>query len=225
MRVKMLIAVAAISVSGVLAAGASGASLTPIKVTIQAESGGDFFGFVKRSDKNHCANNRKVTTSARSSTPSPNHPPKRKTRRPAPRGSAFALDRRVTSTTHGDGPLSIFARIAEAKIQDAMERGDFDALPGRGRPLKFEDMSGVPPDMRMGYKILRNAGVAPPEVELRREVYRLDRQIAETRDPNALAELRRRRRDSDLSLAIMLERRAGTAGPRAVRTLRRHRGS
>ena len=120
--------------------------------------------------------------------------------------------------------MSIFARIAEAKIQDAMERGDFDALPGRGRPLKFEDMSGVPPDMRMGYKILRNAGVAPPEVELRREVYGLDRQIAETRDPDALAELRRRRRDSDVSLAIMLERRAGTAGPRAVRTLRRHRG-
>jgi hypothetical protein len=52
MRVKMLIAAAAISVSGVLAAGASGASLTPTKVTIQAESGGDFFGFVKSSDKN-----------------------------------------------------------------------------------------------------------------------------------------------------------------------------
>jgi hypothetical protein len=119
--------------------------------------------------------------------------------------------------------LSIFARIAEAKIQDAIERGDFDALPGRGKPLQFEDMSGVPPDMRLGYKILRNAGVAPPEVELRREVYRLDRQIAETRDPDALAELRRRRRDSDLSLAIMLERRAGAAGPRAVRTLRRRR--
>jgi len=71
--------------------------------------------------------------------------------------------------------------------------------------------------------VLRNAGVVPPEVELRREVYRLDRQIAETHDPGALAELRRRRRDSDLSLAIMMERRAGLAGPRAVRTLRRRR--
>lgn len=119
--------------------------------------------------------------------------------------------------------MSILARIAEAKIQDAMERGDFDALPGRGKPLQFEDMSGVPADMRMGYKILRNAGVAPPEVELRREVYRLDRQIAETRDPSAIAELRRRRRGSDLSLAILMERRAGVAGPRAVRTLRRRR--
>ena len=119
--------------------------------------------------------------------------------------------------------MSIFARIAEAKIQDAMDRGDFDGLPGRGRPLRLDDMSGVPPHLRLGYKVLRNAGVAPPEVELRREVYRLDREIAATTDPVALAELKRRRRDSDLSLAIMLERRACAAGPGAVRALRGQR--
>lgn len=61
MRIKMLIAATAITVSGVLATGASAANLTPTKVTIQAESGGDFFGFVKSSDKNQCADNRKVT--------------------------------------------------------------------------------------------------------------------------------------------------------------------
>jgi hypothetical protein len=61
MRIKMLLAAAAITVSGVLATGASAASLTPTKVTIQAESGGDFFGFVKSQDKNQCAANRKVT--------------------------------------------------------------------------------------------------------------------------------------------------------------------
>jgi len=61
MRIKMLLAAAAITVSGVLATGASAANLTPTTVTIQAESGGDFFGFVKSSDKNHCAANRKVT--------------------------------------------------------------------------------------------------------------------------------------------------------------------
>ena len=121
--------------------------------------------------------------------------------------------------------MSIFARIAEAKIQDGIERGDFDGLPGRGKPLQLEDLSHVPPHLRLGYKVLRNAGVAPPEVELRREVYRLDRQIAATQDPDALAELRKRRRDSDLSLAIMLERRAGSTGPRAIRALRRRPGS
>jgi hypothetical protein len=60
MRIKMLLAAAAISISGVLATGAAADSLTPTKVTIQAESGGDFFGYVKSSDKANCANNRKV---------------------------------------------------------------------------------------------------------------------------------------------------------------------
>jgi hypothetical protein len=119
--------------------------------------------------------------------------------------------------------VSVFAHIAEARIRDAIERGDFDELPGNGRPLELEDLSRIPPHLRLGYKVLRNAGVVPPEVELRREVYRLDQQIAVTRDPEELAELRRCRRDSDLSLAIMLERRAGAGGPRAVRALRRRR--
>jgi hypothetical protein len=60
MRVKMLIATAAIAVTGILATTAAGASLTPTKVTIQAESGGDFFGYVKSSDPGTCASERKV---------------------------------------------------------------------------------------------------------------------------------------------------------------------
>ena len=59
MKVKMLIAAAALAVSGVLATAAMGASLTPTNVTIHAESGGDFFGQVKSSNPS-CANGRKV---------------------------------------------------------------------------------------------------------------------------------------------------------------------
>ena len=60
MKIKMLIATAAIAVSGVLATAAAGASLTPTKVTIHAQSGGDFYGYVKSSDPVHCSNGRKV---------------------------------------------------------------------------------------------------------------------------------------------------------------------
>jgi hypothetical protein len=60
--------------------------------------------------------------------------------------------------------------LAERRIQEAMERGDFDNLPGRGKPLVQEDLSGVPEDLRMAYKILKNAGCVPPEVELTNEV-------------------------------------------------------
>jgi hypothetical protein len=60
--------------------------------------------------------------------------------------------------------------LAERRIQEAMERGEFDNLPGRGKPLVQEDLSAVPEDLRMAYKILKNAGCVPPEVELSNEV-------------------------------------------------------
>lgn len=65
--------------------------------------------------------------------------------------------------------MNALAWIAEQRIQEAVNRGDLDALPGRGKPLELEDDSGVPEDLRMACKILRNAGYTPPEVEDRRE--------------------------------------------------------
>ncbi len=64
----------------------------------------------------------------------------------------------------------MFERIAENRIRDAMERGELDDLPGKGRPLVFEDDSFVPPDLRMAYKILKNAGFLPPELQATRDI-------------------------------------------------------
>jgi hypothetical protein len=60
MKIKMLTAVLAVSVSGAVATEASAAERTPTTVTIQAESGG-FFGEVQSPDEGNCANGRKVT--------------------------------------------------------------------------------------------------------------------------------------------------------------------
>ena len=69
--------------------------------------------------------------------------------------------------------MEIFATIAEQKIREAMARGEFDNLPGRGKPLPREDLSGVPEELRMAYKVLKNAGCVPPEVELAKEIVTL----------------------------------------------------
>lgn len=62
------------------------------------------------------------------------------------------------------------AWIAEQRIADAMRRGDFDDLPGRGEKIAFDDDSMVPADLRMAYKILKNAGYLPPELLEEREI-------------------------------------------------------
>ncbi|MGC8736932.1 MAG: DnaJ family domain-containing protein [Dissulfurimicrobium sp.] len=61
-------------------------------------------------------------------------------------------------------------QMAEKRIREAMERGDFDNIKGKGRPLVYEDDSFVPPDLRMAYKILKNAGFLPPELQEGKEI-------------------------------------------------------
>jgi hypothetical protein len=63
-----------------------------------------------------------------------------------------------------------FDKIVERTIKEAMERGEFDELPGRGERLKLEDDSHVPEDLRLAYKILKNADCLPPELELKKEI-------------------------------------------------------
>ncbi|NIA08727.1 MAG: DUF1992 domain-containing protein [Nitrospiraceae bacterium] len=63
-----------------------------------------------------------------------------------------------------------FIKIAENRIQEAMKQGEFDDVKGRGRPLVFEDNSLVPPDLRMAYKMLKNAGFLPPELQEEKEI-------------------------------------------------------
>jgi hypothetical protein len=65
-------------------------------------------------------------------------------------------------------------KIAERKIQEALENGEFDLLPGRGEPLPLEDDSHVPEDLRLAYKVLKNADCLPPEIELRKEIRQME---------------------------------------------------
>lgn len=63
--------------------------------------------------------------------------------------------------------------IAEHRIAEAQRKGAFDNLPGTGKPLVLEDMSHIPPELRMACKILRNAGCLPPALEERKELGKL----------------------------------------------------
>jgi hypothetical protein len=66
--------------------------------------------------------------------------------------------------------MSYFWRIAEERIKEAQRAGAFDNLPGKGKPLDLEDLSWVPDDLRIGYLVLKNAHVLPPEAELLKDI-------------------------------------------------------
>ncbi len=99
--------------------------------------------------------------------------------------------------------------LAESKIRTAMERGEFENLRGRGRPLPADDLLRVPAHLRMGFKLLRNAGCLPPELEARKEVARLGALIAATGDAEERARLSGLRADAELRYRLLVERRRG----------------
>ena len=94
--------------------------------------------------------------------------------------------------------MDAMALVAERKIREAMARGEFDNLAGAGKPLPEEDLSGVPEELRMAYKVLKNAGCLPPEVELRREIVNLRDLVRSVED-----EEERRKRLKELQFKLM----------------------
>ena len=70
--------------------------------------------------------------------------------------------------------MFVFQKIIEKKILEAQKKGEFDDLPGSGEPISIEDDSHVPEDLRLTYKILKNANCVPPEVQLRKDIRKME---------------------------------------------------
>ncbi|HDX9133746.1 TPA: DUF1992 domain-containing protein [Klebsiella michiganensis] len=94
---------------------------------------------------------------------------------------------------------------AERHILDAQHKGEFDNLPGSGEPLTLDDDSHVPPELCAGYRLLKNAGCLPSELEHRKEAVMLNDLLkgVQESDPR-YAELSRR-----LALLELKLRQAG----------------
>lgn len=73
-----------------------------------------------------------------------------------------------------------------------MRRGEFDNLAGAGKPLALDDDRGVPEELRVAYRILKNAGCLPRELELRREIADVRTLLAATADEQGRAGAARR---------------------------------
>lgn len=96
---------------------------------------------------------------------------------------------------------------AERHISDAQRKGEFDNLPGSGEPLELEDDSHIAPELRAGYRLLKNAGCLPAELEQRKEAIELSDLLKGIRkDDPRHAELSRR-----LTLIELKLRQAGVS--------------
>ncbi|MCR4435379.1 MAG: DUF1992 domain-containing protein [Clostridiales bacterium] len=105
-----------------------------------------------------------------------------------------------------DEPFDIAALIAEEKIQQAIKNGDFDNLSCKGKPLELEDRTFVPKERRMANKVLKNAGFLPVEMELKKEIYALEKQIEGCKNEGTRKSLLRELSEKTARCGMLMER-------------------
>jgi hypothetical protein len=94
--------------------------------------------------------------------------------------------------------VSAFTKLAEQRINEAMKRGEFRDLPGRGRELSLEDYFRTPADVRLAYHILKNADCLPPDLDIKIQISRIEDLI-----PNLPDERERLRQMRRLNYLVM----------------------
>ena len=78
-----------------------------------------------------------------------------------------------------DGPTFDWAaQVAERQIQDAIEAGEFDNLPGMGKPLNLDEDASIPLSVRMLNKILKNSGAVPVWIQTEKDIQKEQDEIA-----------------------------------------------
>jgi hypothetical protein len=102
--------------------------------------------------------------------------------------------------------VSWLARIAENKIQEAIERGEFSNLPFRGQAIDLTPPPFVPEDLRLAYGLLKTHGFVPPEIELKREIASLQQLVDTIQEEGQRLQLVRTLRERTLKLNLLLRR-------------------
>ena len=96
-------------------------------------------------------------------------------------------------------------RLIEEKIREAMENGEFDDLPGKGKPLDLEAYFSTPADLRLGYSVLKSAGCVPVEVELQKEIDALKAQLSGCQDEHKRKALNKEIESKTLKLNLLMD--------------------
>lgn len=70
----------------------------------------------------------------------------------------------------GADPMEKWNDLIDERIENAIKDGAFDNLPGKGKPLVWDDNPNEPSDVRMANKILKNNDLTPTWIADRKAI-------------------------------------------------------
>jgi hypothetical protein len=93
----------------------------------------------------------------------------------------------------------------DEKIEEAIARGEFDNLPGKGKPLDLDAYFATPEHLRMGYSILKSADIIPEEIEVLRQIEGLKKSLDSSISPMEQKALRQQLSAKLISFNMRME--------------------
>ena len=99
-----------------------------------------------------------------------------------------------------------FDKLVESIIEDAQERGEFDNLPDKGKPIDLTAYFETPDDVRLAYSILKNADMTSHEAELLKEIAQLKQIHEAVMDEKKKREIRKEIEKKQVEFSLIMER-------------------
>lgn len=97
--------------------------------------------------------------------------------------------------------------MSEQRIKKAYEDGDFKALPGFGKPLNLDDDLGVPQELKMAHRMMKNAGYSTDEMNVKKEMMRIEDLLRVCDDDLEKQELKKSLSENMLKYNAMLSKK------------------
>jgi len=99
-----------------------------------------------------------------------------------------------------------FDKLVEEKIKEAMAKGEFDNLAGRGKPLDLDSYFATPEDVRLAYSLLKSSGFIPEEMALLKEVDSLKAALDKSKSEVERKQIKKKIDETVLRFNLLVER-------------------
>ncbi len=97
--------------------------------------------------------------------------------------------------------------MSEQRIRKAYEEGEFNELPGFGKPMDLNDDAGIPEELKMAHRMMKNAGYSTEEAGLKQEMMRIEDLIRTCEDDVEAKSLHRELNEKVLKYNAMLSKK------------------
>ena len=106
-------------------------------------------------------------------------------------------------------PLKVLEDHIGEQLRESERNGELERAPSWGKPLRFGDgYDETPIELRMPMKVLKDAGIVPPEVEALHRLAALRRDAAAATDDETRRRLAQQASDLEQRIRLRLERLA-----------------